>query len=88
MYLHLGQNVVIPAESVVGVFDMDNSTGALITRTFLSTAEKRGQIVNVSDDIPKSFIVSVSGKKTTVYLSQLSSATLYKRSETNQFTEL
>jgi hypothetical protein len=56
MYLHLGQNVVVRFTSVVGVFDLDNTTGSHLTRAFLSNAEKAGRIVNISDDIPKSFI--------------------------------
>ena len=57
MYLHLGQNVVVPTKDVIGIFDLDNTTGSHITRAFLKNAEKAGQIVNISDDLPKSFIV-------------------------------
>jgi len=79
MYLHLGQNVVVPEASVVGIFDMDNTTGSHITRNYLSDAEKSGRIVNVSDELPKSFIVCNDKSKTMVFLSQLSSQTLLKR---------
>ncbi len=85
MYLHLGQNVVVPFTSVVGVFDLDNTTGSHLTRTFLSGAEKAGHIVNISDDIPKSFIICHEGDKEVIYLSQLASTTLFKRSETMRF---
>ncbi|MEL4107106.1 DUF370 domain-containing protein [Oscillospiraceae bacterium WX1] len=85
MYLHLGQNVVVPTGSVVGIFDLDNTTGSHLTRAFLSRAEKAGQVVNVSADLPKSFIVCRDGGITTIYLSQLASSTLFKRSETIRF---
>ncbi|UOO37691.1 DUF370 domain-containing protein [Oscillospiraceae bacterium CM] len=85
MYLHLGQNVVVPTGSVVGIFDLDNTTGSHLTRAFLSRAEKAGQVVNVSADLPKSFIVCRDGGITTIYLSQLASTTLFKRSETVRF---
>ncbi len=85
MYLHLGQNVVVPFTSVVGVFDLDNTTGSHLTRAFLSNAEKAGRIVNISDDIPKSFIICREGDKEAIYLSQLASTTLFKRSETMRF---
>ena len=52
MYLHLGQIVVVPQSSVIGIFDLDNTTGSQITRDFLSRAEKSKQIVSVSDDLP------------------------------------
>jgi hypothetical protein len=84
MYLHLGQDVVVPKDSVVGVFDIDNATSSVITREFLNKAEKSGEIVNIADDIPKSFVVCCEGGRTTIYLSQLASATLLRRSESNR----
>ena len=85
MYLHLGQNVVVPEAAVVGVFDLDNTTGSRITRKFLSQAEKDRSIISVSDEIPKSFVVCNENGKTEIYLSQLTSQTLLKRSGTMRF---
>jgi len=85
MYLHLGQNVVVPAADVIGIFDLDNTTGSHITRKFLGDAEKAGLVINVSDELPRSFIVSEKDKEITIYLSQLSPQTLNKRSETMRF---
>jgi len=87
MYLHLGQGVVVPETDIIGVFDLDNTTGSKITRKFLSDAEKSGQIINVSNELPDSFVV-LSERKTNkmkIYLSQLSSQTLLKRSGTMRF---
>jgi hypothetical protein len=88
MYLHLGQNVVVPTQSVVAVFDMDNATSSHITRTFLENAEKHGRVVIISDDIPKSFVLCRDGEKTVIYLSQLASSTLLKRSGQSLFNNL
>jgi len=82
MYLHLGQNVVVPEAAVIGIFDLDNTTGSHITRKYLSQAEKEQKVIAVSDELPKSFIVCNEEDITTIYLSQLSSQTLLKRSET------
>ena len=81
MYLHLGQNVVVPKSSVIGVFDMDNTTSSKWTVKFLNDAQREGRLVNISDDIPKSFVVCCDGDKETVYLSQLAPSTLLKRSQ-------
>ena len=81
MYLHLGNNVVVPQSSVVAVFDLDVSSQSKRTRDFLAAAEKAGNIVSLGDDLPKSFVICDFDGKQTVYLSQLMSATLYKRSE-------
>ena len=90
MYLHLGQNVVVPEDSVIGIFDLDNSSWSHITRNYLSEAEKRNKLISISDDIPKSFILcggKTHNSESTVYLSQLSSQTLLKRAETELNSE-
>ena len=81
MYLHLGQNVIVPEAEVVGIFDLDNTTGSHITRRFLNEAEKSGLVKTVSEDLPKSFIICGKNREFVVYLSQLTSQTLLKRSE-------
>ena len=81
MYLHLGQNVVVSEADVIGIFDLDNTTSSHITRKFLGDMEKAGCVKNVSDELPRSFIVSGKGKEFRVYLSQLSPQTLLKRTE-------
>jgi len=85
MYLHIGQNVVVPEADVIGIFDLDNTTGSYITRSFLSDAERAGCVVNVSDELPRSFIVSSPGREITIHLSQLSPQTLLRRTETMRF---
>ena len=79
MYLHLGQNTVVRTESVVGIFDIENTSTSRLTRSYRSQAEKSGQVVNVSTELPKSFVVCREGKRTVVYISQISPATLKKR---------
>ena len=79
MYLHLGQNTVVRTASVVGIFDIENTSTSRLTRSYLSQAEKSGQVVNVSTELPKSFVVCREGKRTVVYISQISPATLKKR---------
>jgi len=85
MYLHLGQNVVVPQAAVIGVFDMDNTTSSYITRKFLRDAEKAGRLISVSEELPDSFVVCSEGSEIKIYLSQLSTQTLLRRSETMRF---
>ena len=86
MYLHLGSSVVIRQRDVLGIFDLDNTTWSRITREFLTRAEQAGQVVTVGDDLPKSFTLCQNARGgVTVYLSQLSSATLLKRAESGSF---
>ena len=81
MYLHLGQDTVVKTDTVIGIFDLDNATVSKKTRDFLTRAEKDGKVVNVTHELPKSFIVCNDKGKTKVYISQISSVTLLKRFE-------
>ena len=81
MYLHLGKGTVVNTAEIVAIFDLDITSQSYLTRRYLSMSEKSGQVVNASEDIPKSFVVCERDGKRTLYLSQMSSATLLKRAE-------
>ena len=82
MFIHLGQDTVVNDKDIVGIFDIENTTISKSTRNFLNFSEKRKEVFNVSYEMPKSFIVCSRGKKDKkVYISQISSSTLQKRSE-------
>ena len=81
MYLHLGQDTVITTKSIIGIFDKNRKKITKKTRDYLTEAEKKGNVVNVSYELPKSFIVCKENGKIMVYISQLSSKTLYKRNK-------
>lgn len=82
MYLHLGNSIVVPDNRILGIFDMDNCSWSHRTRRFLEKAEKEGRVVYVGSDLPRSFIVcGWEYDLPTVYISQLSAATLIKRVE-------
>jgi hypothetical protein len=83
MYLHLGQDIVVRSSDIIGIFDIENTSVSKITKEYLGEQEKRRRVVNVSTELPKSFIVCRDGKNNgalTVYISQISCATLKKRS--------
>ncbi len=81
MYIHLGQNTVVHSDEVIGIFDLESTTISKHTRKFLEVSEKKGEVVTVSYELPKSFAVCSNKNKTTVYISQLASSTLLKRSD-------
>ncbi len=78
MYLSIGNDMAVRQVSVVGIFDLDNTSTSARTRAFLKKAEKQGQVVPC-DDLPKSFVLTVEYGMTRVYLTSLSAATLEKR---------
>ena len=86
MYLHLGQNVMIRNQDVIGVFDLDNTTWSFRTRRFLEQAEREGRVTAVGDDLPRSFVLVQEGDgPSAVYITALSSAALSARGARNSF---
>ncbi len=82
MYLHLGQETVVMQDDIVGIFDLDNTTVSKATRDYLAHAEKNKQVINVSFELPKTFVLTNNKKDgNRIYISQISSSTLLKRAE-------
>ncbi|MDO4618175.1 MAG: DUF370 domain-containing protein [Clostridia bacterium] len=79
MYLHLGGDKSVDIKDIVAIFDMDNTTISARGRKFLNETTKRGEIVDVSEDLPKSYVVTEVGGKSRVYISSLAPQTLIKR---------
>lgn len=85
VYLHLGGDVVVRTRDVVGIFDMEKTTESALSRQFLADAEKGGRVFNVSYELPKAYvIVSEADGTETVYISQVSVATLRRRAAGNR----
>lgn len=79
MYLEIGGDMAVRAGSILGIFDLDNTTCSRHTRAFLKTAEENGMVVSVTDDIPKAFVLTEEFGMERVYLTQFSAATIEKR---------
>lgn len=82
MYLHLGEDTVIEVKDIIGIFDLENTSASKDTKEFLRNKFNNMNIVTVSYDMPKSYIVSKNDYYgLTVYISPISVATLRKRSK-------
>ena len=78
MYLSLGNDMAVRESSIIGIFDMDNTSTSARTRLFLEKAEKMGEVVPC-DDLPKSFVLTTEYGFSRVHLTSLSTQTLEKR---------
>ena len=85
MCLHIGHNGILPEKRIIGIFDMDKATYNRRAMEFLTRAEQEGVVLDISGDIPKSFVVCDHPyHPQIVYLSQLNPATLQKRAESRK----
>ena len=78
MYLSIGNDMAVRDTSIIGIFDMDNTSTSKRTREFLERSEREGQVVPC-DDLPKAFVLTAEYGLDRVYLTSLSSSTLEKR---------
>ncbi|MBR3791509.1 MAG: DUF370 domain-containing protein [Clostridia bacterium] len=81
MFLHIGNDVVVRKTDIIAVFDMDNTTISKQSRDFLTMAQKNDEVIDICDDLPKSYIVVNCDGQNKVYISSVSSQTIYKRSD-------
>ena len=78
MYLSIGNDMAVRESSIIGIFDLDNTSTSKRTMEFLNRAEQEGQIVPW-DDLPRSFILTSEYGMTKIYQTNLSTQTLEKR---------
>ncbi|GAA0116662.1 MULTISPECIES: extracellular matrix regulator RemB [Clostridium] len=81
MFLHLGENVVVPVKDVIAILDMESTMYSSDTIQFLRMAEEDGFVERITKEKPKSFVIAEVEKKSKIYLSPISSATLCKRTD-------
>ncbi|MCX7657756.1 MAG: DUF370 domain-containing protein [Oscillospiraceae bacterium] len=79
MYLHLGGDIIVNDKDIIGIFDIENTSIGKSTKDFLSRAQKENKVINVSFEMPKSYIVCEKDGGILVYISQISVSTLKKR---------
>ena len=79
MFLHLGGDTVVALKDVIAIFDLDITSISKITREFLHVAEEEGFVINVSEDLPKSYVLAETNRESRVYVSPISAATLLTR---------
>ena len=77
MYIHIGNGYILHSESIIGLFDIDISTIERKMRDFLAVMQREGLVVDIAEDLPKSFIVTSDR----VYISGISTGILRQRAE-------
>lgn len=78
MYVHIGGSYTISDKYIIGIFDFDATTHEdSDTINFLKDAEQNGKVDIISNDLPRSFIVTMDR----VYFSPINASTIRKRIE-------
>ena len=80
MYIHLGRDYVLNDRDIIGIFNLETTTVSTRGREFLNYAQKNGDVVSLSDDLPQCYVLA-DAPVDTVYLSELSSSYLKRSTE-------
>ena len=78
MYLDIGRDFSVRDKSIIGIFDLENTSTSRRTMEFLNHSEREGQVAPC-DELPKSFILTYEYGEPKVWLTAYNTATLEKR---------
>lgn len=79
MYINIGGDYVVRDKNIVGIMDIENTSTSKITREYFRKIGK--SVITISDDLPRSFVITNENGEDKVYLSPISSHTLFKRAD-------
>lgn len=80
MFIHIGNNISVLSDEIIGIFDMEVATTMKDSRRFLKMCEEEDFIENVlPEEMPKTVVVTEKDGRSKVYLSPISAATVKKR---------
>ena len=77
MYINIGGDFVVRDKDIVSIMDIENTSTSKITKEFFR--KKGKEIIYISSELPRSFIITDDKKSMKIYISPVSSQTLYKR---------
>ena len=76
IYLHIGKNMMIKKDEIIGIFDYKEMKK---NKSSLKLLENVNNIINISEGIEKTIIITKNNKEIKGYISNISSTTLVKR---------
>ncbi len=81
MYLHLGKDVSVNTKNIIAILDLESTSVSKNTRDFLKIVEEEGFVRNVSEEIPRTFVLCEINGQSVVYITNISSKALAGRTE-------
>ena len=81
MYLHLGKDTVDNTKNIIASLDLESPSVSRNTRDFLKIVEEEGFVRNVSEEIPKTFVLCEIDGQSVIYITNISSKALSGRTE-------
>ena len=73
MYLHLGCDTVVNTKDIISILDLESTSISKYSKEFLKIVEEEGFVRNVSEEIPKSFVVCEEDGQSVIYITNICS---------------
>ena len=81
MYLQLEKGESIAKREIIGIFDLDIASVSPSTNDIFKRMEDEKGVISLSNDIPKSFLITDGEFADRIYISGLSTESIKKRLE-------
>lgn len=81
MYLHLGKDVSVNTKNIIAILDLESTSVSKSTRDFLKIVEEEGFVRNVSEEIPRTFVLCEIDGQSVIYITNISSRALAGRTQ-------
>ena len=79
MYLHLGCDTVVNTKDIISILDLESTSISKYSKEFLKIVEEEGFVRNVSEEIPKSFVICEEKGQSVIYITNISTKALAGR---------
>lgn len=79
MYLHLGSDTVVNTKNIIAILDLESTSMSKNTKDFLKIVEEEGFVRNVSEELPKTFVLCEIDGQSVIYITNISSKALAGR---------
>ncbi len=79
MYVSIGADMSVRESAIIGIFDLDNTTCSKRGREFLKRAQDAGAVIEVTEELPRAYVLTAEYGMERVYLTGLSTRALGQR---------
>ena len=79
MYLHIGKDYIVKNNEIIGIFNIDYVKNTKEYKAMYSSLDEDGNIIKISDNKAKSFILTENQGKRKAYITNIGVNTISKR---------
>ncbi|MFG6319058.1 MAG: DUF370 domain-containing protein [Clostridia bacterium] len=79
MYVHIGKDLVVKAEDIIGIFNLDYIGNTKEYKNFKSNLEEQKLLKIITPNLGKTFILTENLGKSKAYITNIGASTIGKR---------